>query len=87
MSKEDATKADSELDGQEIEGRNLKVNLAEDKKNKPNNNYTKPNNNYNDTSSGYNSGSYNNANDNEASFDSFSDKPSRSKKNWGKGSY
>jgi len=38
MSSEDASKAVSELDGQEIEGRNLKVNLAEDKKKSSNNN-------------------------------------------------
>ena len=37
MSENDANKAVSELDGREIEGRNLKVNLAEDKR-KLNNN-------------------------------------------------
>ena len=47
MSSEDANKAVSELDGQEIEGRNLRVNLAEGKRNNSNrNNNNRWNKNY-----------------------------------------
>ncbi len=82
MSKEDATKAVSELDGQEIDGRNLKVNLAEDKRNKPsNNNYS---NNANRNTSHNSNYSNNDSFDDSPSYDSFADKP-RSKKSWGKG--
>jgi len=74
MSSEDANKAVSELDGQEIEGRNLKVNLAEDKKrnNAPRNNSYK--NNDRDSSYGGGNSSY--------ADSSFESKP-RGKKNWG----
>jgi len=83
MSVEDANKAVSELDGQEIEGRNLKVNLAEDKKKPSNNNYSRDNNNsYNDRSGNGNGGS----NYNNDSFQDYDSKP-RSKKNWGSNSY
>jgi len=72
MSKEDADKAVQELNGQEVDGRELRVNLAEDKRttkpsHTPRNNY---NNDYQTT----------------PSFDSFADKP-RSKKSWGKSNY
>ena len=69
MSTEDATKAVSELDGQEVEGRNIKVNLAEDKRKSNNTRNNSYNNNYNNNN--YNSPS-----------DSFGSKP-RSRKSWG----
>jgi len=75
MSVEDANKAVTELDGQEIEGRNLKVNLAEEKKKPAGGGYNRDG----DRSGGYNR-------DNSFSDSSYQDqgesKP-RSKKNWG----
>lgn len=85
MSEDDANKAVNELNGQEVEGRELRVNLAEDKPKKtftprsettPSNNYNKDNGSR-DSESNY---------DATPSFDSFENKP-RSKKNWGKSSY
>ena len=75
MSVEDANKAVSNLDGQEIEGRNLKVNLAEDKRKS------------NSSSGSYNRTS--NYNDNDADTDKgnndyaggYESKP-RGKKSW-----
>lgn len=76
MSVEDANKAVSELDGQEIEGRNLKVNLAEEKKKPAGGGYA--------ARSG--GGSYDrdgsNSNFGNSSYDSGEPKP-RGKKNWG----
>jgi len=54
MSTEDANRAVTELDGREIEGRNLRVNLAEDKKKRTNTN------NYGNDNGGYRSSRDNN---------------------------
>lgn len=81
MSVEDANKAVTELNGKEVSGRNLKVNLAEDKK-KSNNFGSRPNNygsrsnttEYSERRSSYSDSGYS---------QDFESKP-RSKKNWGK---
>jgi len=79
MSSEDAGKAVSELDGQEIEGRNLKVNLAEDKKRTSNNNSYSNNYSRNNDSDSY--GSSGNRDYGNSSFQDMEAKP-RGKKSW-----
>lgn len=78
MSEEDANKAVTELNGQEVEGRTIKVNLAEDKKKSAGGSrpYT-PNNNSNYAPRKEYTPSYG-----EQDFET--SKP-RSKKNWGGG--
>jgi len=81
MSSEDANQAVSELDGQEIEGRQLKVNLAEDKKRANTGGYTR--NNESNTNS-YDRDNKSSQGDN--TFQDYEAKP-RSKKNWGNSNY
>jgi len=79
MSVEDANKAVAQLDGQEIEGRNLKVNLAEDKK-KATGGFTRS-----PSTSSYDRPKRDSYSDN--SFQDLGESRPRSKKNWGGGNY
>ena len=84
MSKEDADKAVTELNGQEVEGRTLKVNLAEDKKKSAGG--SRPYN-ANSNSSSYERREYTPRKEYTPSYgegDFETSKP-RSKKNWGGG--
>lgn len=79
MSLEDANKAVAQLDGQEVEGRNLKVNLAEDKK-KTTGGFTRS-----PSTSSYDRPSRDSYSDNR--FQDLGESKPRSKKNWGGGNY
>jgi len=79
MSVEDANKAVSELDGQEVEGRNLKVNLAEEKKKPTNSGYSREGATYDRAG--------NNTNYSNNSYQDSGESKPRGKKNWGGSSY
>ena len=83
MSKEDANKAVTELDDQEIEGRSLRVNLAEDKRKSTGGGggYNRSNN-----SDSYQKSNSDNSYGETEYTSSFESKP-RSKKSWGSGKY